>query len=170
MIRPSLVIFGPLALLVVSSACASSGAVPQPFPVPKTQPAAARISSTDYPNLTAIVATAMRLRGTPYRDSGVDPAGFDCSGFTQYVFAQHGIVLPREVSEQFRLGKTVAQRDVAPGDLLFFRTAARGASHVGIAIGRDEFVHAPSSSGVVRVEYMGAHYWAGRFVGGRRLF
>ena len=58
----------------------------------------------------ALVGTALALRGTPYRDGGTDPSGFDCSGFTQYVFAQHGVALPREVRDQFRVGKSVKPR------------------------------------------------------------
>jgi cell wall-associated NlpC family hydrolase len=63
----------------------------------------------------------------------------------------------------------VEARDIAPGDLLFFTTVAPGPSHVGIATSPREFVHAPSASGVVRVEQLGAPYWASRFLGARRL-
>ena len=59
--------------------------------------------------------------------------------------------------------------DVRPGDLIFFETVSRGASHVGMAIGGNEFVHAPSSTGVVRVERFSSSYWASRFVGVRRI-
>jgi cell wall-associated NlpC family hydrolase len=115
------------------------------------------------------VGTALSLRGLPYREGGSDPAGFDCSGFTQYVFAQYGVSLPREVREQFRFGQAVAPEDVAPGDLVFFTTISPGASHVAIAVGGDEFVHAPSASGVVRVEHLSATYWSQRYVGARRI-
>jgi len=111
----------------------------------------------------------MMLRGVPYRNGGSDPSGFDCSGFVQWVFAQHGVLLPREVREQYGAGQKVALRDVQPGDLVFFQTVSRGASHVGVVIGGDQFVHAPSSTGVVRVERFTANYWATRFVGARRI-
>lgn len=111
----------------------------------------------------------MMLRGTPYLNGGSDPSGFDCSGFVQWVFAQNGVHLPREVREQYVEGSKVDLRDVQPGDLLFFQTVSRGASHVGMAIGGDEFVHAPSSRGVVRVEKFTATYWSRRFVGARRI-
>jgi hypothetical protein len=75
----------------------------------------------------------------------------------------------REVREQVRLGKEVGLRRVQPGDLLFFETVARGASHVGVAISPDEFVHAPSSRGRVRVERFSTGYWAARLVGVRRI-
>src|SRR5690606_13496528 len=105
----------------------------------------------------------------PYRNGGSDPRGFDCSGFVQYVYAQHGVRMPREVREQFRMGEEVDPRRLEPGDLLFFTTVAPGASHVGIALGGDQFVHAPSSNGVVRVENLSTRYWANRFVGAKRV-
>lgn len=116
-----------------------------------------------------VIATALALRGVPYRNGGADPAGFDCSGFTQYVYARHGVTLPRAVREQYRVGEKVDGDDLEVGDLLFFTTEARGATHVGIAIGGDQFVHAPSSTGVVRVERFTAGYWSRRFVGARRV-
>jgi len=115
------------------------------------------------------VGTALALRGTPYRNGGGDPKGFDCSGFTQYVYAQYGVALPRDVADQFKQGKSVKPDAIAPGDLIFFATVSSGASHVAIAVGGDEFVHAPSSSGVVRVERLSSSYWAPRFLGARRL-
>jgi cell wall-associated NlpC family hydrolase len=117
----------------------------------------------------ALVGTALSLRGSPYRNGGTGPEGFDCSGFTQYVFAQYGVSLPREARDQFRLGEVIRPQDLAPGDLVFFTTTAPGATHVAIAIGGDEFVHAPNSSGVVRVERLSSGYWAPRYVGARRV-
>lgn len=111
----------------------------------------------------------MALLGTPYRNGGADPRGFDCSGFTQYVFAGIGINLPRETREQYQEGKKVRLGRQQPGDLVFFSTVSPGASHVGIALDGDTFVHAPSSRGVVRVESLNAAYWSKRFVGIRRL-
>jgi cell wall-associated NlpC family hydrolase len=165
------------AVMAISSACASTGAVPRPFPVPGSSPAKpsapAPPSPLSRPRIGfdgyALVGTALALRGTPYRNGGSDPNGFDCSGFTQYVFAQYGISLPREVRDQFQKGKSIDPRDVAPGDLIFFSTTGPGASHVGIAVGSDEFVHAPSSTGVVRVERMGSSYWAPRFLAAKRV-
>ncbi len=111
----------------------------------------------------------MALRGSPYRNGGADPGGFDCSGFVRYVFDQHGLAVPRSVGEQFRAGREVPPDAVQPGDLVFFNTTGSGASHVGIVIGGDEFVHAPSTNGVVRIDRIGAGYWASRFLGIRRL-
>ena len=117
----------------------------------------------------ALIATALSFRGTPYRNGGSDPTGFDCSGFTQWVFAQYGIGLPRQVEEQFKVGEKIKQDDLKPGDLVFFHTESRGASHVGIFVADDQFVHAPSSRGVVRVEYINSTYWGHRFMGARRV-
>jgi cell wall-associated NlpC family hydrolase len=160
------------ALALASGACASTGAVPRPFPIPGGAPTAstaavARIEGAS--DMYAVTGTALALRGSPYRNGGADPTGFDCSGFTQYVFAQHGLALPREVREQFRLGSAVKPENMAVGDLIFFTTVGAGASHVGIALGGDEFIHAPSAAGVVRVERLSASYWSRRFAGARRL-
>jgi len=171
MVRVALI----LVLAAGLSACASTGHVPQPFPRPGgAGPAPASIPAggskppvTAAPDAYGITGTALNLRGTPYRNGGSDPSGFDCSGFVWYVFAQHGVKMPRTVSEQARAGKRV--NGVEPGDLVFFNTSGSGASHVGIAIGGDEFIHAPSSNGEVRVERLGAGYWSSRFVGARRV-
>jgi cell wall-associated NlpC family hydrolase len=117
----------------------------------------------------SLVGTALALRGTPYRNGGSDPRGFDCSGFTQYVFAQHGIALSRAVREQYEEGQPIDAGALSPGDLVFFTTSDPGASHVAIVVGGDEFVHAPSSSGVVRVEHLRSSYWSQRYIGARRM-
>jgi cell wall-associated NlpC family hydrolase len=173
-----------LALAVAASGCASSGAVgggpvPKPFPMPDPKPGvavagpeAAPTAPAPFPKPAdgyALVGTALELRGTPYRDGGTDPRGFDCSGFTQYVFAKHGLALPRGTRDQFRQGSNVRPDDLEPGDLLFFTTTGPGASHVGIAVGIDQFVHAPSSTGVVRVDRLSSGYWSQRFIGARRV-
>jgi cell wall-associated NlpC family hydrolase len=166
-----------LAAATLGSACASTGAVPRPFPMParagtpQSGPQAASTpasAANREPDWYALVGTALDLRGVRYRDGGTDPQGFDCSGFTQYVFARHGVVLPRAVREQYSIGQEVREH-LAPGDLLFFTTAGPGASHVAISVGGDEFVHAPSSTGVVRVEHLSASYWARRYLGARRV-
>jgi cell wall-associated NlpC family hydrolase len=118
----------------------------------------------------SISSTALDLRGAPYRNGGSDPQqGFDCSGFVHYVYGQHGVKVPRDVRQQFGVGDDVQPNDLEPGDLVFFSTVAPGASHVGIMVGGDQFIHAPSTSGVVRVENLSAQYWAARFVGARRV-
>jgi cell wall-associated NlpC family hydrolase len=116
-----------------------------------------------------VTGTALRLRGAPYQNGGSDPAGFDCSGFVKYVFGENGVSVPRTVGDQFRSGRNVDAQQLQAGDLVFFSTVSPGASHVGIVIGGDEFVHAPSGAGEVRVERLSASYWSRRFVGARRV-
>jgi cell wall-associated NlpC family hydrolase len=113
----------------------------------------------------------MGFRGVPYRLGGADPAGFDCSGLVQYVFAQYGVAMPRVVEQQWEIGNKVKPSKIEAGDLIFFATKGRGdgASHVAIAIGGDSFVHAPNSTGVVRIETLGSTYWGSRYVGARRI-
>jgi cell wall-associated NlpC family hydrolase len=179
----------PLALTVfalATGACATSGAIPQPFPTPGgpqcSQPVPAPEASRAQPGAPdarsvrlgvqdgyAISGTALSLRGAPYRESGNDPGGFDCSGLVWYVFGQHGLRVPRTVAEQYRAGSAVDRGDLQAGDLVFFNTKGAGASHVGISIGGDEFVHAPTARGEVRTERLQSTYWAGRYVGARRI-
>jgi cell wall-associated NlpC family hydrolase len=160
---------------VVATGCASSGTVPRPLPfpgatAPPASPDDSRPDPTDATPPAAVLATALALRGTPYVNGGSDPSrGFDCSGFVQWVFAQHGASLPRETKEQYGEGERVDPDEIQPGDLVFFQTVSRGASHVGIALENGEFVHAPSSRGVVRVERYTSGYWSSRWVGARRV-
>jgi cell wall-associated NlpC family hydrolase len=159
-----------IAAIACLPACAAKGAaVPRPFPGAPSPPAAPAVPPAAEPVNPVLLETALSYRGVPYRNGGSDPSGFDCSGFVQWVFAQHGLRLPREVHDQYQMGSDVDRADVQPGDLVFFETVSRGASHVGIALGGDEFVHAPSSRGVVRVESYTNDYWKRRFVGARRL-
>lgn len=155
--------------------------MPRPFPGAALPPRAGEPVRTEAPSTTEpavetpdstraeLVATALGLRGVPYRNGGSDPSGFDCSGFVQWVFAQHATRLPRETQEQYHAGNAVDLGRILPGDLVFFETVSHGASHVGVAIGGDQFIHAPSSRGVVRVERYTAPYWSARFVGARRV-
>ena len=117
-----------------------------------------------------IASTALDLRGAPYRNGGTTPAGFDCSGFVQL---RPRALWPRVAAPDAATSSTKAQRvsrgDIRAGDLVFFSTVAPGASHVGIALDDEEFVHAPSSRGVVRVERLATEYWRKRFVGARRI-
>ena len=158
---------GFVVLMTIVTGCGhGAGLRPEPFPRPSApseglaSPAVVR---------DRLVTTATGLTGIPYRQGGDTPSGFDCSGFTRFVFAQHGVSLPRLTEEQYRKGRPVAAADMRPGDLVFFTTVAPGASHVGVAITRDEFVHAPSEQGVVRIERLSERYWASRYLGARRM-
>ena len=150
----------------VASNPPAAPAVPPPSAPGRSNPAMPGGANTDG---YALSGTALSLRGAPYRDGGGDPSGFDCSGFVRYVYEQHGVAMPRQVRDQFRIGKSVDRDRLEPGDLVFFSTVAPGASHVGIVIGGDQFIHAPSERGVVRVESLAQQYWASRFIGAKRV-
>lgn len=157
----------PVVVLAATAACSSTGGPLHPFPVPGRPPAAAGAPASA--DGVAISRAALDLRGVPYTFGGSTPeTGFDCSGLVQWVFRRFGIILPRETQDQFLFGATVARTDLQPGDLVFFTTGPQPASHVGIVIGPDAFVHAPNSRGVVRVERLSTPYWQRRFAGARR--
>jgi cell wall-associated NlpC family hydrolase len=166
----------PMTLLIltllpaVAAACASSGGVPRPFPGASIPPGVgATPVPAPSPAADGVIATALMYQGVPYRNGGSDPSGFDCSGFVQWVFARNGMALPREVHDQYDVGQKIDRDDIRPGDLVFFHTVSRGASHVGIALDGQRFVHAPSSRGVVRIESYTSTYWKTRYMGARRI-
>ena len=119
-----------------------------------------------------LVLSAMNFLGVRYRRGGESAEqGFDCSGFTRYVFEHSlGLVLPRRADQQARLAglQAVKKDELKPGDLVFFNTMRRAFSHVGIYVGEGKFIHAPSSGSKVRVEDMRSAYWMKRFNGARR--
>jgi cell wall-associated NlpC family hydrolase len=115
---------------------------------------------------SALVNNARSLVGVPYVFGGTSRSGFDCSGYTQYVFKGSGISLPRTAAEQFNVGSSVKQAQLQSGDLVFFTTYASGASHVGIYIGGGSFVHASNSG--VRTSSLSDSYYAPRYLGARR--
>ncbi len=114
---------------------------------------------------------ALSLIGVDYRFGGDSPQhGVDCSGLVRYVFSQTtGIALPRTSAALGKTGLNVARIDLVPGDLVFFNTRHFINSHVGIYLGDDRFVHAPSQGGEVRIASMADAYWRTRFNGARRL-
>jgi len=121
-------------------------------------------------NFSNIVNHALSLVGTPYVFGGTTRRGFDCSGFTQYVFAGAGISLPRTSYEQFASGIAVSKENLQPGDLVFFTTYSKGASHVGIYIGKGNFVHADNPKVGVTITSLSNSYYAAHYLGARRYF
>jgi cell wall-associated NlpC family hydrolase len=111
-----------------------------------------------------VVGIAMRYLGTPYRWGGASPGGFDCSGFTMYVFAQVGVSLPHYTGSQWGMGTPVSRDQLEPGDLVFFN----GLGHVGIYVGGGSFIHAPHTGDVVKISSMTGWY-ASTYMGARRL-
>jgi len=164
-----------VALGMAVSACASAGGTlrPSPFPMPAAPPAIypepLAPSATSF-STASFVEAARQLTGIRYQLGGNSPAtGFDCSGYVRYVFGLFRIQVPRTVAEQFQTGKPASGQTIKAGDLLFFRTSGTGVSHVALAVGPDEFIHAPAEAGAVRIERLSSPYWHARFVGARRI-
>lgn len=118
-----------------------------------------------------VVFHALALLGIDYRHGGRAPlTGLDCSGLVRHVYREaKGIDLPNTSREMSRVGVTVTREALAPGDLVFYHTLRRAFSHVGIYLGGNRFIHAPSTGGEVRIDDMSAAYWARRFDGARRI-
>lgn len=151
-----LVALACVALLV--SACA-------PFQA-ETRPTAS--GGTVVPAPSPIVEAARAQMGVPYRYGGSSPTqGFDCSGLVSWVYAQQGIRVPRTAAQQFAAATPVAERNLQPGDLVFFRLAGPKAevSHVGIYAGAGRFVHAPQSGRRVSEATLDDEYYRPRLAG-----
>ncbi|MED5017848.1 C40 family peptidase [Paenibacillus chibensis] len=106
--------------------------------------------------------------GTKYVTGGTSANGFDCSGFTMYVYKHLGISLPHQSGSQFSMGSSVSRSDLRAGDLVFFNTSGSGVSHVGIYVGDGKFAHASTSRGVV-VSSLSESYYVNRYVGAKRI-
>lgn len=172
-----------IAAGVALSGCATANSAgvarPSPFPEPASRPAIFAPQPKDIaampPHITSFstasfLATAEKLRGVPYQIGGDSPTnGFDCSGYTKYVYGLYRIKLPRTVAEQIRAGRPAGSL-IRPGDLLFFRMAGPKSpvSHVALALSADEFIHAPGADGKVRTEKLST-YWRSRLVTARRI-
>jgi peptidoglycan DL-endopeptidase CwlO len=149
----------------------AAAAAAAPAPIVSNSSTAAAPSTTPSPvaapsgggGNSALVDIAMRYLGIPYVYAGADPSGFDCSGFTMYVYAQVGISLPHNAAMQFGMGTPVSYDQLAPGDLVFFY----GLGHVGMYIGGGNFIHSPHTGDVVKISPMAGHY-ASVFDGARR--
>ena len=112
-----------------------------------------------------VASYARRLLGVPYSYGGTSPrSGFDCPGFTRFVYAHFGVTLPHYSAAQFDLGRRVSLRGLRPGDLLFFD----GLGHVGLYIGRGRFIHAPHTGTRVSIATLSGWY-ASTYDGARRV-
>lgn len=154
------------AALVLAAGCATQ---------PVNTPARSGVTWADDPRLPAaareVVLHALSLIGVPYRYGGSDPAtGLDCSGLVRHVVGKvTGTRLPGDTLALSRAGAAVEPGTMQPGDLVFFNTLRRPYSHVGIYLGDQRFVHAPSTGGFVEVVSMNHRYWQQRYDGARRL-
>jgi cell wall-associated NlpC family hydrolase len=120
---------------------------------------------------SGLVVYAIGFLGMPYRFGGSNvEVGFDCSGFVKSMYQQTvGLILPRKAEQQAAATQRIEQRELQPGDLVFFNTLRRAFSHVGIYIGDGKFVHSPKPGAEVRIDSMNLAYWRDRFDGARRV-
>jgi cell wall-associated NlpC family hydrolase len=146
-----------LVLCVLACVCARAGAAARP----------AHLShATAVANKQArIVRFARHFVGVRYSYGGTSPvSGFDCSGFTRFVYAHFGIALPHYSGAQYGLGRRISRAGLRPGDLVFFD----GLGHVGLYVGHGLFIHAPHSGTRVSIDPL-AGWYSGRYDGARRL-
>jgi cell wall-associated NlpC family hydrolase len=156
------------ALAAQARAAAQAAQLASQAQTQQTYDQAAVVPTYD-PNLPAprygsVVGIALQYLGIPYVWGGSSPStGFDCSGFTAYVYAQLGVYLPHHAASQYGMGTPVPYEQLAPGDLVFFS----GLGHVGLYIGGGQFVHAPSTGDVVKISSLAER--SGSYVGARRI-
>ncbi len=189
--------FRILSLLVCAGVAISSLCACQPrangevLPAPQTQPSldvAAANGTLPGPNTPAtlyranLCPTVMSLGenvadiarqhlGVRYRSGGASPkSGFDCSGFVYWVFARHGVSVPRDSVRQSRAGEEVAKGDLLPGDIIIFRIAnTPNGRHSAIYLGDGSFIHSPSAGSSVRIERLDDDYWRRHYMTARRV-
>ena len=150
--RPVANLFAGIALLALG-ACSST-----PARAPGGDAVAARAAEH-----------ALSMQGKPYRYGGNTPAGFDCSGLVQYGYGRAGVRIPHGTEALRRLSSPIKTSHLQRGDLLFFDQEGKRSSHVGIYVGKDRFVHAPSTGKHVYVASLADSYWRKHFAGARRL-
>jgi cell wall-associated NlpC family hydrolase len=165
-----------VAILALAGLLLPSASAAPPARGPASLADSARASATAaatkvWQGAQDVALFALGLIGVDYRFGGETPdRGLDCSGLIRYVFQEvTGTTLPRTSREMSRLGAKVALADLKPGDLVFFNTRRFAFSHVGLYLGDNRFIHAPSTGGEVEVATLSQDYWKRRFDGARRL-
>ncbi|HYH02724.1 MAG TPA: SH3 domain-containing C40 family peptidase, partial [Bacillota bacterium] len=117
-----------------------------------------------------LVEFAKKYLNTVYVYGGNSPKGFDCSGFTRFVYTKFGYYIPHRSQDQMNLGIPVSRKNLVPADLVFFSTSkTRKVNHVGIYIGEGKFIHASSGSRRVRINTLNEAYYKTRYQGARRV-
>jgi cell wall-associated NlpC family hydrolase len=163
---------GPIAVVATIG---GRGVTVRAIPRGSRHTPAARIPRATTASAARVLATADRYLGTRYRYGGDTPAaGFDCSGFVQYVFARHGVDLPRTSRQISQLGESVSldRGELREGDLLFFAGNGTRIDHVAIYLGEDRIIHSTASGGGVRVESLTSargEWFERRLVAARRV-
>jgi NlpC/P60 family len=117
-------------------------------------------------SIDKLVTDAKKQIGVPYKWGGTSPSGFDCSGFITYVYKQQNVSLPRTSADMYAGGDSVSKSNLQPGDLVFFTTYKSGASHAGLYVGNQQFIHS-ASNGVTK-SGLSDYYWKNRYVGAKR--
>ncbi|WP_035508677.1 C40 family peptidase [Halobacillus karajensis] len=127
-------------------------------------------SSSNSGFVNGLIQEAKKHIGTPYKWAGSSPSGFDCSGFLQYVYNQEGVSIPRTVASIYADSRmsSVSGSNRQVGDLVFFETYKPGASHAGIYLGNNQFIHTGSTNGV-EISSLSSNYWSQRYIGTKRL-
>ncbi len=119
--------------------------------------------------INSLKKSAYSFLGARYRFGGSSRSALDCSSFTQQVFREQSVILPRTAREQFYVGNEVMRGDLKKGDLVFFQTYARFPSHVGIYLGNRKMIHASSREHRVVISSMDTPYYLSRYLGARRM-
>ena len=143
--------------------------IPAPERPPERPPITWSEIDRTQPPADQVCDMARAFIGTPYVYGGTTPKGFDCSGLVQYVYREVGVSLPRTARDQSRAGRAATVRTMLPGDLIFFRIDRDVVAHVGIYLGRGEFVHAPRTGKNVRVDSIDNGWWRTRVKAVRRV-
>jgi cell wall-associated NlpC family hydrolase len=144
-----------------------------PLPAVEASPAAApdatEASKADDSTKERLLRVARRMLEVPYRYGGTTLWGLDCSGFVQKAFAFLNLDLPHSARAQFREGIKVSKAELAAGDLVFFRSRAKYASHVGIYLGDNRFIHASGHDRKVTIDSLDHPYYVKHYLGAKRV-
>jgi cell wall-associated NlpC family hydrolase len=152
-----------------------AGVAPPARPQPVQQEAALPAEKRDAPGRPKLsskdrmMRVALKMRGKPYRYTGASPQGFDASGLVYYSHLQVGLNVPRSFRKQFHKSRPVRRERLRPGDLVFFSLGTSNATHVGIYLGVDKFVHVPPMYDRVILSDMNTAFWKENFIRGGRL-
>ena len=130
---------------------------------------AARLNGYSFAVGEKAADVAVTMVGKPYRYGGNDPSGFDCSGLVQYSYRSAGMKLPHSTRLLKKHTTAVRKRTPRKGDLVFFKQRGKSYSHVGIYVGRNRFVHAPSTGKLIRIDSLKNSYWKRHFLNARRF-
>lgn len=159
----------PLVIALLVYACSSMMKVQE-----SNESVAASISATSYNDTRhTLIEEAKKLAGSKYKYGGTSPKGFDCSGFTSYVYNKAGMAIPRSSSAQAQKGTKITQGAAQPGDLLFFRFKKKdNISHVAMVVSNDtdgmQIIHSTTSKGVIMEDISTSKYWQEKLLFGRR--